>query len=336
MGTMLDLRKVVRRSGVTLVELLIAVLILALLGQLLFPAVEMSRESARITACNNNLRQIGLASQVFTEAQGFMPSGGWHPWAVGDPLRGYGKDQPGGWIYGLLPYLESAAIHDLPNDGDPDRVTALQRSSAAGMLRIPLQIMHCPSRRLPRAYPYWLPEPWDVFNSDFQERVARADYAASGGSDANPDFKYFTITHAIDRDSYNSMSKAVEWAPTDRMNGVVYMRSETAMKQITDGLTNTLFAGEKHIEVQYYKNGGDPGDNHSMYQGFDRDIVRWTDPRFAPSRDDETPADSLNFGSAHPSAFNVVYCGGQVESVVYDIDPVVLKLLGDRSDGQSE
>jgi prepilin-type N-terminal cleavage/methylation domain-containing protein len=63
------------RHGFTLVELLAAIVVIAVLAGLIAPAVNRSRQMARTTACLCNFRQIGMALQVYVnENEGLMPS----------------------------------------------------------------------------------------------------------------------------------------------------------------------------------------------------------------------------------------------------------------------
>jgi prepilin-type processing-associated H-X9-DG protein len=67
--------KPVRRSGATLVEILVVVAILGVLVGLLLPAVQSARATTRRTACANNMRQIALALANHESAQGRYPVG---------------------------------------------------------------------------------------------------------------------------------------------------------------------------------------------------------------------------------------------------------------------
>ena len=55
------------RAGFTLIELLVSVAIVGLLASLILPALASSRETARLTGCRNNLRQVRLAHENFTD-----------------------------------------------------------------------------------------------------------------------------------------------------------------------------------------------------------------------------------------------------------------------------
>jgi prepilin-type N-terminal cleavage/methylation domain-containing protein len=101
------------RPAFTLVELLVVIAIIAILVSLLLPAVNSAREAARRIQCVNQLRQIGLAAILHEDAHKFYPSGGWSKDFTGDPNRGFGEDQPGGWLFSVLPFLEEDASYRL-------------------------------------------------------------------------------------------------------------------------------------------------------------------------------------------------------------------------------
>jgi len=69
-----------RKQGFTLIELLVVMVIIALLIGLLLPALSRAKEAARKTQCRSNLRQIGLAVEMYAN-----DNGGWTP-AVGGGL----------------------------------------------------------------------------------------------------------------------------------------------------------------------------------------------------------------------------------------------------------
>ena len=74
-GPMLCPRAFRQRRGFTLVELLVVIAIIGGLVGLLLPAVQAARESARLSSCANNTRQIMLALQNFHDAKNQFPVG---------------------------------------------------------------------------------------------------------------------------------------------------------------------------------------------------------------------------------------------------------------------
>jgi prepilin-type N-terminal cleavage/methylation domain-containing protein len=94
-----------RRTGFTLIELLVVVGILAVLAALLFPVLSKARGQARSITCVSNLRQVGLALQMYQSDWGRMPNDSFRD-TFGDPRRA-GEDL-------LHPYTRSGAVYHCP------------------------------------------------------------------------------------------------------------------------------------------------------------------------------------------------------------------------------
>jgi prepilin-type N-terminal cleavage/methylation domain-containing protein/prepilin-type processing-associated H-X9-DG protein len=95
------------RTGFTLLELLVAISIIAVLMSLLLPGIHNAREAARRTQCANNLRNIGVAIHGYatTFDDSLPPLTSSFGMGGGGPVR-YS------WVGELFPYLELAGLYD--------------------------------------------------------------------------------------------------------------------------------------------------------------------------------------------------------------------------------
>lgn len=131
-----------RFAAFTLVELLVVIAIIGVLIALLLPAIQAAHEAARRTQCTNSLKQMSLAALTHENTVKHFPSGGWGYLWVGDPDRGFGRGQPGGFFYNILPFMEWKGIHDMPKAAN---VSDKMRLSAQ-MIATPIDLFSCPSR----------------------------------------------------------------------------------------------------------------------------------------------------------------------------------------------
>jgi len=100
------------RPGVTLVEMLVVIGCIAALLALLVPAVQGARESARLTRCGSNLRQIGIAVAAHEQIRQLLPttvtSGTIGAWDMFDPRAGSSHS----WLVQILPQLDEQPLYD--------------------------------------------------------------------------------------------------------------------------------------------------------------------------------------------------------------------------------
>lgn len=103
-----------KQKAFTLIELLVVVAIIAILAAMLLPALNRARETAKATACLTNMKQIGLAWQMYvSDFEMFTP------WANPE-----GNSQPEGcwdyfWYELLTPYTEGTEVFQCPGYSNP-------------------------------------------------------------------------------------------------------------------------------------------------------------------------------------------------------------------------
>ncbi len=93
-----------RATAFTLIELLVVIAIIAILAAILFPVFAQAREKARQTSCLSNLKQMGLATMMYTQDYDEM----YPPNSVSAPA-GFAFSNTYYWFFGLIMQSGSAA-----------------------------------------------------------------------------------------------------------------------------------------------------------------------------------------------------------------------------------
>ncbi|WP_337173258.1 DUF1559 domain-containing protein [Paludisphaera sp.] len=237
-----------RRPGFTLIELLVVIAVIAVLIALLLPAVQSARGAARRAHCVNNLKQMGLALANYESAIGAFP-----PAYVGDPRASgtaFGVTYPDGntnttpgfaWGMLALPYLEQAPLHASFNTNLP--CWAPDNSTGA---RTQLSVFLCPSAT-GGSDPFALHR-YDNGDSnmpndagEFSPRIvfSRSHYVTNAGVN-----QPWSRSAAYSRDF--DVAEPIPGVPMPHViDGPFYRNSRIRPASVTDGLSNTVFLGEK-------------------------------------------------------------------------------------------
>lgn len=320
------------RRGLTLVELMVVIAIIALLIALLLPAVQGMRESARRTICMGNLKQLGLALGSYARA-----NNGALPPALRWNDQGTGGSQYSCFVM-LLPFIEQQALFDRVNFRlvrglSYQNTLDTERPHVEEVLYTKIPVYQCPSdwfvddktareaRRLPVSrtrYPTLRPY------------EARSYFGVAGGSSQVMCVYWPNFRDGIFR---GSTSQTIAPRP---------VRTDA----ILDGMSMTLAFGESTSWAHYhFQMPGGPNDtNHNIpvpWIGSDGNpcitdsssIATW----LPPDPDWWYPGGGVNnlrtFGSRHRGVTHFTYADGHVGTISDGVDLATYNRLGGRSDG---
>lgn len=206
------------RRGFTLIELLVVIAIIAVLIGLLLPAVQKVREAANRMSCQNNLKQLALATANYQTTYSKYPPGVYQlPFAAAPKFRGVTL-----FVY-LLPYLEQDNLAQSWDMTDPlNNTVGADQSKTATVLNM----LVCPSDQIPA----------NPVNSGGGNRwYGMTSYGGNGGARSyDPQF-------AANDGIFFVIGPGSQTAP---------MGTPIRIADVTDGLSNTILFGERsHVDL---------------------------------------------------------------------------------------
>jgi prepilin-type N-terminal cleavage/methylation domain-containing protein/prepilin-type processing-associated H-X9-DG protein len=286
-----------KRTAFTLVELLVVIAIIGLLIALLLPAVQAAREASRRTSCRNNLKQLGLTLHTFHGTHHRLPAG-WEAYASAGSRIPDPEGTPGwGWGAHVLDGIEQSALAEQIRLN-----TAIDDPQHDAPRVKKLDVFRCPSD----------PFREDLFMLDAEDGsgpmldLARANYVGMFGT-----------MELEDCEGLGSQQC--------KSDGPLYHNSKTNFRDILDGLTSTILAGERSSRV-----------GHSTWTG----AVSGGEEAFARVMGiaDHTPnhpnSHLDDFGSYHPGGAQFLLGDGSVRFIAETIALPVYQSLATRAAGE--
>lgn len=307
---MLRTKRSVRR-GFTLIELLVVIAIIAILIGLLLPAVQKVREAAARMKCSNNLKQLSLAMHNYHDTMGVFPWG-----------RSKGAIDSPSWAVLILPYIEQDNLYKKFTDpningtnypmidrGDNPKVTThnLIRGQFrdSGTMKVTVAGFNCPSQPGRPTISETL-----TIGSSSTEGIS-GDYGVNYGSG--------TSTAEAENGTF-------QWSMSV---GAVGRR----IADITDGTSNTLMIGEKHLNKN--ERGKWPGDG-CIYNSGSGAAWQTSGRKAGASFPLALNQDEMlvgQFGSPHTQVVQFGFGDGRVQAIRTSLPGSVLAAIAGMNDG---
>ncbi len=293
------------RRAFTLIELLVVIAMIGVLISLLLPAVQKVREAANRVKCKNNLRQIGIALHGYHDRIGRFPPGYQTRVAPDNSDLGPGW----GWASFLLDDVEQ---NNLKAQIRFDKDIRDPLNAAARVTVLPIYV--CPSEVQTGTFTVV-----DANGNPLVE-VARGSYTAING------------VLGVSSDAWDN-------------NGAFLRNRRMRIADITDGLSNTLFVGERATNMSSATWTGAVTGGMVPAQRYPDPAAQLANAELASAlvlshgSRSHIPNDQLVFDADAASSFhiggvNFLFGDGSVHSISNAIDGTTYEALLTRAGGE--
>ena len=320
------------QQAFTLIELLVVIAIIGILVGLLLPAVQQIRETARRAECMNKLRQIGLATMMHHDTFKAFPPARIEPAMFPAARYDCGGEHPS-WFVRIMPFVEE---NNLYKEWDVSRPYT---SHPLEVINQPVALFLCPSRR-------------SVDNAVVVDANIDGKTTLPCGCGGNTQLRVVGGASGDYAGNHGDPSPGSIGAPTDfwrggNGNGVIISSrascdyqngppkdwvDRVSHKNITDGSSQTILAGEIHIPQGTMNT---MPFNGPIFNGDDlAAFARLGGPTVPLLRPTDEPGALFGFGSAHPGVVNFTMADGSTRNLSYSIDTITLGKLCNRQDGE--
>ena len=284
-----------------------------MLVALLLPAVQAARESARRSQCVNNLKQWGLAMQLYHDAQGRLPAG-----ATPNPRQTY--------VMRIWPYIEQAALsqrNDLKLHFYNPPVTIHYTMNGLGGQALPM---------------YSCPSDFGVDQTTGQYQRRRGNYMINWGN--------HTYGGGLILDQLQQ-----GFAPFSNVDGKRETPRVVRFAAMTDGLSNTLmmseylksqnpddvdWRGDIHNDEGIFRFHTMETPNTSVPDVIDASFLQIVDDPLMPARSGPFAAMKNAARSRHAGGVNALRCDSSVAFYSDGIAPNAWRALGTMNGAEAE
>jgi prepilin-type N-terminal cleavage/methylation domain-containing protein/prepilin-type processing-associated H-X9-DG protein len=308
-----------RRPAFTLLELLVVVAIIAVLVGLLVPAVQKVREAAARMSCQNNLKQIALAIQVFHDTEGRFPYSQYGT-ENGFPYGAGPDSYAWSWLARLLPYLEETSLYN--QAGIPN-----QRLFVNGMAAQEVRLFLCPSDTALGDGPRF-----DAGNL-VGYPVGNTSYKGVSGANWGDDYDEFQQYRGPIPTDWRNRGTNGSFDGLNQGDGIAYRRDlahPLRMTDVWDGTSNTFLSGEDVPALNRWCSW--PYANNAYGTcAIPPNVKR-------PGGGEYDPGDWANtwsFRSRHPGGLNFAYADGSVHFINDSISLIVYRGMATIRGGET-